>query len=76
MNWNEVHSLALERIKEQPRGFQARLAERLGVTTASVAQWVGGGRPIPTDRIHEVLEMLGLELNVQLSSKDGGKHDS
>jgi DNA-binding transcriptional regulator YdaS (Cro superfamily) len=71
MTWNELQNLTLERIQAQPRGFQARIAQHLGVSTASVAQWVTGSRPIPTERIHAVLEMLSLELIVQPRVEQG-----
>ena len=65
MNWEQLQQVLRQRIKEQPRGFQNALAVRLEVTRATVGQWVQGVRPVPPERLEQVLDLLGLELELR-----------
>ncbi|MFC5848345.1 hypothetical protein [Deinococcus petrolearius] len=64
MTWEETEHHLREQIRAQPRGFQTALAERLGISQPAVAQFVGGGKSIPTTHLSAILDMLGLELGV------------
>lgn len=65
MTWEQTEHYLREQIRAQPRGFQTALAERLGISQPAVAQFVGGGKNIPTTHLSAILDMLGLELKVQ-----------
>ena len=64
MTWDEIQERIREEIKTQPRGFQKRLSEDLGITRAAVGQWVTG-KDIPRDKMDEVLKYFNLELTLQ-----------
>lgn len=64
MTWSELEALIREKMREQPRGFQTRLAERLGVTQPTVAQMLMGRRGFPAEHVPVILDALGLKLAV------------
>lgn len=53
-----------ERMRAQPRGYQAALAERLGVSKQFVNQLVAGRSAIGLDHLQPILDSLGLKLAV------------
>lgn len=73
MTWEELESYIRQQIQAQPRGFQAALAERLGISTPSVAQFVAGARGIPAGRVPTILDALGMELAVKPKSDPESK---
>ncbi|AFD26766.1 transcriptional regulator [Deinococcus gobiensis] len=73
MTWEQTEHYLREQIRAQPRGFQTALAERLGISQPAVAQFVGGGKSIPTSHLSAILDMLGLELSVQPRSPQGAR---
>lgn len=64
MNWEQLQEELIRRIREQPRGFQTALAEKLNVAPASVASYTTRGRAIPPAHITPILEELGIELTI------------
>jgi len=62
MNWSELEKEIRKLAAEQPRGFQARLAERLQVKQPTVAQALSGRIRIPPAWIETLLDTLGMEI--------------
>ena len=73
MTWEQAEHYLREQIRAQPRGFQTALAERLGISQPAVAQFVGGGKNIPTTHLSAILDMLGLELSIRPRGDQGGQ---
>lgn len=65
MNWEELQEDLRQRMKNQPRGFQAKLAKSLGIAQPSVAGYMTGKKDIPTAHITPILRELGLEITLQ-----------
>ena len=69
MTYDEIQAqlrhLLNEALKEQPRGYQARLAVQLDKPQGQVTHWFTGRRPIPTDMLEKVANHLSLELTLQ-----------
>lgn len=70
VDWDQLEQQLREKIREQPRGFQTELAERLGVNTASVAGYTSKGKGIPVKHLGVILDMLGLELELKKRSSE------
>ncbi|PYE53180.1 helix-turn-helix domain-containing protein [Deinococcus yavapaiensis] len=62
MTWDEIEAATRQKIRAQPRGYATRLAEKLGVSRAAVSHMVRGEQAIPSERIADILDTLGLEL--------------
>lgn len=73
MTWEQAEHYLREQIRAQPRGFQTALAERLGISQPAVAQFVGGGKSIPTTHLSTILDMLGLELSIRPRGGQAGR---
>ena len=73
MTWEQAEHHLREQIRAQPRGFQTALAERLGISQPAVAQFVGGGKNIPTTHLSAILDMLGLELSIRPRDEQEGR---
>lgn len=54
-------------MREQPRGYQTLLAEKLGVSRAFINQVVTGVRPLPLEHLDVILGSLNLVYDVALS---------
>lgn len=65
MDWSDLETLVRKHALSQPRGFQASLARRLGVTSVTISKQLNGSSRIPAERMPEYLDALGLELTVQ-----------
>lgn len=65
MTWQELETLIRDRAKAQPRGWQTQLAERLGVSQPTVAQFLTGRRGVPPAHLDIILDALDLELDVR-----------
>lgn len=70
VKWSEAQEAIRQRMREQPRGYQAALARTLGKTPGFVNQIVRGDVPIPVDHLDAVLDSLGMEYDVVLKGKD------
>lgn len=46
--------------RRRRRLTQAALAQRVGVTQPTLAEWLSGRRPVPTARLRRLVEVLGL----------------
>ncbi|WP_139806648.1 helix-turn-helix domain-containing protein [Deinococcus hopiensis] len=65
MEWSELEATIRQKVAEQPRGFQARLGEALGVKQPSVTQALSGKKAFPREWVGKTLDMLGLEIVVR-----------
>lgn len=70
VKWAEAQAVILERMKAQPRGYQAELAAKLGKTPGYVSHILTGRRPIPEEHLDIVLETLGLTYEVAIREID------
>ena len=64
MNWEELQATLCERVRAQ-RGAQAEIARRLDISRAAVAEYIKGGRNIPTGHLSVMLDVLNLELELK-----------
>lgn len=64
MNWEELQDELRQLIRAR-RGSQAEIARQLEISRAAVAEYVMGGRNIPTGHISVILKVLGLELELR-----------
>lgn len=64
MNWEELQSDLRQRMRDQPRGFQTQLAQKLGVAQPSVAAYMTGRKEIPTAHLTTILDVLGLQVEL------------
>lgn len=69
VKWPEVEQLIRTQMQAQPRGYQARLAEKIGKTPAYTNQIIAARRPIPLEHLDAILESLGLEYDVVVKAK-------
>ena len=67
VKWPEVQNLIVQRMKEQPRGYQAELAEKIGKTAGFVNHIVTGKRPIPDEHLDAILRSLNMTYDVNLT---------
>lgn len=67
VKWAEAQAVILERMRAQPRGYQAELANRIGKTPGYVSHILTGRRPIPEEHLDAVLASLGLQYDVILT---------
>jgi len=65
MTFDELDLALREKIKQQPRGFQAELADKLHVTRQFVSHVVSGRSSIGREHYPAILEALGLEIVIQ-----------
>lgn len=70
MNWEELQD-ELRRLIRARRGSQAEIARQLEISRAAVAEYVMGGRNIPTGHISVILKVLGMTLELRDKSSDG-----
>lgn len=64
MNWHDIEQDLKRRMQAQPRGYQTRLAERLGIKQPSVAAYISGSESIPLAHLDAILDTLGLKLAI------------
>ncbi|WP_339098113.1 hypothetical protein ACINK0_18085 (plasmid) [Deinococcus sp. VB343] len=69
VKWQEAQQAIRQQMLAQPRGYQARLAEKLGRTPGFVHQLAKGLVPIPVEHLDTILESLGLEYDVTIRPK-------
>ena len=67
VKWPEAQETIRQRMREQPRGYQTLLAEKLGLSRAFVNQVVTGVRPLPLEHLDGILASLNLTYDVALS---------
>lgn len=72
VKWQEAQHAIRQQMLAQPRGYQARLAEKLGRTPGFVHQLAKGLAPIPVEHLDVILESLGLEYDVTIRPKSPG----
>jgi len=70
MTFDELDIQIRERIKQQPRGFQADLASKLGVTRQYISHVVSSRSPISREHYQTILDMLGLQLDLKPGVSD------
>ena len=66
VKWAQAQAVILDRMKAQPRGYQALLAEKIGKTPGYVSHILTGKRPIPEEHLDTILETLGLTYDVSV----------
>lgn len=71
MKWAEVQEVIRLQMLEQPRGYQAQIAAKLGKTPGFINQITTGRRPIPLDSLETILDSLNLTYDVVLLRKQG-----
>ena len=64
MNWADLESILRTHAQQQPRGFQATLAQKLEIKPSTVAQALSGKKRIPPEWLGSMLELLNLEMTV------------
>lgn len=69
VKWPEAHEAIRQRMLAQPRGYQARVAEKLGKTPGFIHQIINGKRPIPMDSLDVILDSLGMTYEVTVTDK-------
>jgi len=69
VKWPEVQEVIRLQMLEQPRGYQAQIAAKLGKTRGFINQIATGRRPIPLDSLEMILDSLNLTYDVVLSKR-------
>lgn len=66
VKWTEAEQQIREKMTDQPRGYQAKLAKKLETTPGYINQIITGHRPLPLEHLDVILESLGMEYDVIL----------
>lgn len=66
VKWEEAQAVIQQKMRDQPRGYQARLAKKLGKTPGFVNHLVTGDKSIPMDMLEDILSSLNLSYDVVL----------
>ena len=69
VKWPEAQETIRQKMLEQPRGYQAQMAQKIGTTPGFVNQIVTGRRNIPVELLDAILDSLGLTYDVTLREK-------
>jgi transcriptional regulator with XRE-family HTH domain len=69
MTFDKLDAEIREQIRQRPRGFQAELAGKLGVTRQYVSHVASGRSPISRDHYQAILDALGLEVVIRPKQK-------
>lgn len=66
MEWGEIERQIREKAAQQPRGFYATLARKLGIKLPSVSQALGPSakKGVPPAMAEQALNLMGYELGI------------
>ncbi|WP_414656784.1 hypothetical protein ACINK0_11480 [Deinococcus sp. VB343] len=65
MKVDEFWALVREKMKTQPRGYQTRIAQELGVEKSYISRFVKGDHELAPKYQQAVLDSLGIEMDVK-----------